>query len=257
MNNKITLIAAAAVALTGVAANARTLGDFKMAEKHVILENPSISPTAKGEMGPLRYWSADFAVTFPTAFGGNDLTELFNALIDATGVDYTGAQMQIVRTPEGTNITSLPGSKMCGQTLDVKNTTVTLTDDYIAWGTVTYIENGDGNSTTDERFINYYVPDNALLNARSIITPEGEEAVAAAIMSWLEAERPAVADKVKAAGGVKVTDNFYVKANGDIVFVYGQGELTPDVKSLTRVTLPGAPLAGSLTPLGLKLTQAN
>lgn len=254
MDSKTILIAMAVSSLTAFPISARTLGDFRMAEKHVILEDPSVSPTVKGEMGPLRYWSADYSVTFPTAFGDNDLTELFKALTDATGVDYTDAGMQIVRTPEGTNITSLPGSKMCGRTLDVKNNTVTLTDDYIAWSTTTYIENGDGRRTTDERFINYYVPDNALLDAGSVFTDEGRAAVADAIMAWIETERPSAYDKIKAAGGAKVTDNFYIKSNGDVVFVYGQGELTPDVTSLLRVTIPASDIAGSLTLLGHKLS---
>ena len=122
MDRKTILIAVAVSTLTVFPISARTLGDFRMAEKHVILEDPSVSPTVKGEMGPLRYWSADYSVTFPTAFGDNDLTELFKALTDATGVDYTDAGMQIVATPGERTSPPCPAAR-CAGALSMSRTT--------------------------------------------------------------------------------------------------------------------------------------
>lgn len=241
-----------AASLPVMAQTTSTSLSFESLERNAIYEDPEIGPD---EMGfgdvQLRYCKVHRAVVMPVAIGNNDITALRAEVARKASVTVNGNQISAIKVMDGLRPASVSANKKCGQEFSTEAQLSMVSNNLIVWRITDYMYAGGAHGGAALDFVSYYVPTNTVLKLTSLLRPGYERQTNKLIREWLR--ESSYAEWVNDINSVTTPKNFYVNANGQLVFVFGQYEIAPYAAGIIEVPLQSYQLESILTPLGKKV----
>lgn len=136
--------------------------------------------------------------------------------------------------------------------VNVKGGVVALTEDYLSYAVSKSVYYPmAANASTEVNYVVYDLDNGKVLTAADLFTPAGLAAIPEVLAQTLADKNVSTFDPVTA---LPAGDNFYINYEGQVVFVYQQGEITARAAGAVSAAFYPAQLDASyLTPLAKKL----